>query len=184
MLDFTISAKEIFNEETNEFIYTKEYKIQLEHSLISLQKWESLTHKKFLSDLVPKTNEDILLYIKCMTLNKVPDAAYKYLSNEEKSTIFKYINDPMTATVFNDINSKSESDPLTSDKITAEIIYYYMVSYNIPMECRKWHLNQLLTLIRVCNIKNQPNKKIPINETINNYAAINARRRKQLNSRG
>ena len=184
MLDFTISAKEIFNEETNEFIYTKEYKIQLEHSLISLQKWESLTHKKFLSDLVPKTNEDILLYIKCMTLNKVPDEAYKYLSNEEKNTIFKYINDPMTATVFNDINSKSESDPLTSDKITAEIIYYYMVSYNIPMECRKWHLNQLLTLIRVCNIKNQPNKKIPINETINNYAAINARRRKQLNSRG
>ena len=184
MLDFTISAKEIFNEETNEFIYTKEYKIQLEHSLISLQKWESLTHKKFLSDLVPKTNEDILLYIKCMTLNKVPDEAYKYLSNEEKNTIFKYINDPMTATVFNDINSKSESDPLTSDKITAEIIYYYMVSYNIPMECRKWHLNQLLTLIRVCNIKNQPNKKIPINETINNYAAINARRRKQFNSRG
>lgn len=184
MLDFIISAKEIFNEETNEFIYTKEYKIQLEHSLISLQKWESLTHKKFLSDLVPKTNEDILLYIKCMTLNKVPDEAYKYLSNEEKSTIFKYINDPMTATVFNDINSKSESDPLTSDKITAEIIYYYMVSYNIPMECRKWHLNQLLTLIRVCNIKNQPNKKIPINETINNYAVINARRRKQLNSRG
>lgn len=184
MLDFVVSAKEIFNEETNEFIYTKEYKLQLEHSLISLQKWESLTHKKFLSDLVPKTNEDILLYIKCMTLNKVPDEAYKYLSNEEKNTIFKYINDPMTATVFNDINSKSESDPLTSDKITAEIIYYYMVSYNIPMECRKWHLNQLLTLIRVCNIKNQPNKKIPINETINNYAAINARRRKQLNSRG
>lgn len=184
MLDFVVSAKEIFNEETNEFIYTKEYKLQLEHSLISLQKWESLTHKKFLSDLVPKTNDDILLYIKCMTLNKVPDEVYKYLSNEEKNAIFKYINDPMTATVFNDINSKGDSNPLDSDKITAEIIYYYMVSYNIPMECRKWHLNQLLTLIRVCNIKNQPNKKIPINETINNYAAMNARRRKQLNSRG
>ncbi len=184
MLDFVVSAKEIFNEETNEFIYTKEYKLQLEHSLISLQKWESLTHKKFLSDLVPKTNDDILLYIKCMTLNKVPDEVYKYLSNEEKNAIFKYINDPMTATVFNDINSKGEGNPLDSDKITAEIIYYYMVSYNIPMECRKWHLNQLLTLIRVCNIKNQPNKKIPINETINNYAAINARRRKQFNSRG
>lgn len=185
MLQITVPAavREEFDEEKNEFIYTtvsKEQTLQLEHSLISLSKWESKWCKPFFSKQ-EKTDEEILDYIKCMTLtpNVKPDV-YSRLTESNIDQINRYIYAPMTATTFSKDKTKSGSREI----VTAELIYYWMISLNIPFECKKWHLNQLLTLIKVCNIKNAPPKKMGKRATINQYAQLNAVRRRQHNSKG
>ena len=180
MLQITIPAIELWDEQKEEFIISVEEKtLQLEHSLISISKWESKWHKPFISKET-KTREQTLDYIKCMTMTKnVDDSVYSRLSNSNIDTINNYIDDPMTATTFsmNQTNGRKEI-------ITSELIYYWMISYNIPMECQKWHLNRLLTLIRICDVKNTPAKKMNKKDIINQYAALNASRRKQFNSKG
>jgi len=179
MLTITIPGREMFNEKTGEFFNTKEQTLQLEHSLVSLSKWESKWNKAFLSK-EQKTTEQILDYIRCMTItqNVNPDV-YNALTNENIETINNYINSPMTATVFYDKNSKKSNETVTS-----ELIYYWMIALNVPMECQRWHLNRLLTLIRVCNIKNTPPKKMNKRELMSRNAALNAARRSKLNTRG
>lgn len=169
----------MFNEKTGEFFNTKEQTLQLEHSLVSLSKWESKWNKAFLSK-EQKTTEQILDYIRCMTItqNVNPDV-YNALTNDNIETINNYINSPMTATVFSDRNSKKSNETVTS-----ELIYYWMIALNVPMECQRWHLNRLLTLIRVCNIKNTPPKKMNKRELMSRNAALNAARRSKLNTRG
>ena len=180
MLEITIPAIELWNEEKQEFVNKKEQTIQLEHSLVSLSKWESKWCKSFLYTK-EKTFEETLDYIKCMTITQnVSDDVYTRLTNQNIEDINNYIAAPMTATVFYDnknTNGKSET-------VTAELIYYWMISLNIPFECQKWHLNKLLTLIRVCNVKNTPPKKMSKRELMSRNAAMNAARRKQLNTRG
>jgi hypothetical protein len=179
MLIITIPATELFNDDTQEFIQTKEQTLQLEHSLVSLSKWESKWHKPFLSK-EKKTVAETLDYVKCMTItqNVDPDV-YNRLSGENITTINNYIDAPMTATTFSNTNTSRSREIITS-----ELIYYWMISLNIPMECQKWHLNRLLTLIRVCNVKNTPPKKMSGKEIMNRNAALNAARRKKLNSKG
>lgn len=178
MLLLTIPPIEMFNEKTDEFVYSKEIKISLEHSLVSLSKWESRWNKPFLSK-DNKTLEETIDYIRCMTITQnVDPEVYFRLTDENISTINKYIESPMTATTFSDNGHSSR------EIITSELIYYWMISLNIPMECQKWHLNRLLTLIRVCNIKNAPAKKMSRREIMNRNAALNAARRKKLNSTG
>lgn len=185
MLQITIPAavSEEFDESTNEFIYrpvSKEQTLQLEHSLVSLSKWESKWCKAFLSNK-RKTDEEIIDYVKCMTLtqNVNPDV-YTRLSQENMNRIDEYISAPMTATTFfNERNSKGGREV-----VTAELIYYWMIALNIPFECQKWHLNRLLTLIRVCNIKNTPPKKMSKRELMSRNARLNAARRQQLNTKG
>ena len=180
MLKLVIPDKEIYDERTNEFLNIKGATLQLEHSLVSLSKWESKWCKPFLSK-TDKTTEELLDYIKCMTLtqNVNPDI-YKYLSNSTVNQINEYINAPMTATTFYEEKGSKKS----SEQVTSELIYYWMVALNIPFECQKWHLNRLLTLIKVCNIKNQPPKKRSKKDIAAQYARINAERKKQLNTRG
>ena len=181
MLRLTIQlSSEGWDEKKEEFVEAKTQTLQLEHSLVSLSKWESKWCKPFLST-TNKTEEEILDYIKCMTLtqNVDPDV-YTHLSAENFRQIDAYINAPMTATTF----SEDKNAKRNREVITAELIYYWMIALNINFECRKWHLNQLLTLVRVCNIKNQPPKKRSKRDTASRYAAMNAARRKQLNSRG
>lgn len=180
MLKITIPAVEMFDEETQTFFSTKEQTLQLEHSLVSLSKWESKWCKPFLSNK-EKTLEETLDYIKCMTItqNVNPDV-YKSLSRSNIEEINRYIEAPMTATTF---SRHAEKGP-SRETITSELIYYWMIALNIPMECQKWHINKLLTLIRVCNIKNAPPKKRGRNETINEWAALNAARKKQFNTKG
>jgi hypothetical protein len=185
VLQITIPAAvvEDYNEETNEFIYTtvaKEQTLQLEHSLVSLSKWESKWCKPFLSKR-EKTTEEILDYIKYMTLtqNVKPDI-YDRLTEENIDQINKYIDAPMTATTFSKESTKGGAQEI----VTAELIYYWMIALNIPFECQKWHLNRLLTLVKVCNIKNSPPKKMSKRETASRYAKLNAARRKQHNTRG
>lgn len=180
MLTITTDDTEYYNEEKSEFISVKGKTIELEHSLVSLSKWESKWCKPFLGKEL-KTNEELRDYIRCMTITKnVLDDFYYTISDELLKTINSYIEHKMTATTFSEIHNSSRS----SEVVTSELIYYWMISLNIPFECQKWHLNRLLTLIRVCSIKNSPGKKIPKNAILSRNAAVNAARKKQLNTKG
>ena len=181
MLRITIPASESWDEIKEEFVVTaKEQTLQLEHSLVSLSKWESKWCKPFLTK-DEKTFEETVDYIKCMTITQNVDSeVYDRLTRLNIEAINKYIEAPMTATIFYDNASQGRS----REQITSELIYYWMISLNIPMECQRWHLNRLLTLIRVCNIKNTPPKKMNRRDVINQYASLNASRRSKLNSKG
>jgi hypothetical protein len=182
MLQITVPlSPEGWDEIREEFVEPKTQILQLEHSLLSLSKWESKWCKSFLSKN-EKTTEEVIDYIKCMTLtqNVNPDV-YNHLTDDNIKQINQYIGAPMTATVFSEeANSKNNREA-----VTAELVYYWMISLNIPFDpCQKWHLNRLLTLIRVCNIKNSPPKKRSKRDIMRRNAALNAARKKQLNTRG
>lgn len=181
MLQITIKGKELFNEETSTVLFPKDTTISLEHSLVSISKWEAHWHKPFISKN-DKTQEELLDYVKCMTItqNVNPDIYY-CLSTENFEAIKNYMNDPMTATTFSD---KSSAKGHSSEGITSELIYYWMDAFGIPMECQKWHINRLLTLIRIHNIKQQSPKKMSKQDTASKYAALNAARRKKYGSKG
>ena len=179
MLHLTIPDLEIFDEHKNEFVNIKGGTIKIEHSLVSISKWESKWNKPFLTK-EQKTIEETIDYIKSMTITQnVKPELYNNITNDNITSVSRYISLPMTATTFNDTNSTS-----TKDIITSEIIYYWMISYNIPFECQKWHVNRLLTLIRVCSKKNEKPKKMSKSEIMNRNRDINNRRRQQLNSNG
>lgn len=180
MLTITIPANELYDEKNNRFIPVKEQKLQLEHSLISLSKWESKWHKPFFTKK-DKTFEEIIDYIKCMTLTQnVNPFVYQCITKKNIEEISEYINDSMTATTF----SGKDKGKINNEQITSELIYYWMVALQIPFECQKWHINRLITLIRVCNVKNTPPKKRSKGDVARSYSAINAARRKQLNTKG
>ena len=180
MLTITIPAIEMWDEAKQEFITRKEQTLQLEHSLVSLRKWESKWCKPFLSSN-NKTEEEVIDYVKCMTLTQnVDPETYRYLTENNVKEINAYIGAPMTATTF----SEDRRGRANREVITAELVYYWMIASSIPFECQKWHLNTLLTLIRVCSIKNNPPKKRSNKDIMSRNAALNAARRKQLNSRG
>jgi hypothetical protein len=179
MLKVTIPSIELFDEAKYEFVKPKEQILQLEHSLISLSKWESKWRKAFLSK-DDKTVEETIDYIKCMTLTpNVDDDVYRCITNDIVKQVREYIDADMTATTF----SKNNRPP-GREIITAEIIYYWMIQFNIPFECQKWHLNRLLTLINVCNIKQGPPKKMSKRELANRNSALNAARRQALQTGG
>lgn len=180
MITITIPASEQWDPVKGQFIYiAKDTTINLEHSLLSISKWESKTHKPFLST-ENKTVDEVIEYIRCMCMTPgVDPLVFNGLTQENVEEITKYINDPMTATWINDKSGKKSREIVTS-----ELIYYWMIALNIPMECQKWHINRLLTLIRVCNVKNTPPKKMNKREIASRYASLNAARRKQFNSRG
>lgn len=179
MLTIIIPETECFNNKTQEFVNFKQQKLQLEHSLVSISKWESKYHKPFLSS--KKTIEETIDYIRCMNMTQnVNEDVFYNLTSENINDINNYIDDTMTATTFSNDNSKGTNREI----ITSELIYYWMISFNIPMECQKWHLNRLLTLIRVCSIKNTPPKKMSKREIMSRNAALNAARRKKYNTNG
>jgi hypothetical protein len=154
--------------------------LQLEHSLVSLSKWESNWNKPFLAK-EEKTHEETIDYIKCMTITQnVDDIVYEYIPNPILDRISNYIKANMTATKFS-----NQEKTINRETITAEIIYYWMIALNIPFDpCQKWHLDRLLTLINVCNIKNSPPKKMSRKEEASRRANLNAARKQALNSKG
>lgn len=180
MLQITIPASELWDETKQEFIQVKEQTLKLEHSLVSLSKWESKWHKPFI-DNKALTFEETIDYIRCMTITQNVDSdVYNYLTNQNMKEINDYISNPMTATTFSDNKKGKGSDEF----VTSELIYYWMIALNIPSEYQKWHLNRLLTLIKVCNVKNQPPKKMSKREIMSRNASLNAARRKRMNSKG
>ena len=180
MITITIPATEAFDEVKGEFLYSKEQTLQLEHSLISISKWESKWCKPFISN-DEKSSEETIDYIKCMTLNpNIDDSVYRCLTKANMKEINDYIDSPMTATTF----FEEKNGKRNREVITSELIYYWMIALNIPFECQKWHLNRLLTLVRVCNVKNQPPKKMSKKDIMSRNASLNAARRQKFNSKG
>lgn len=180
MLSIKIPKIELWDEVNEEFISTpKEYTLNLEHSLLSISKWEAKWKKPFLSK-EEKTDEETIDYIRCMTLNNnVDPMVYNVIQKDMIKQVEEYIDDPMTATWF---SNKEETK--SREVVTSELIYYWMIALNIPWETEKWHLNRLLTLIKVCNVKNAPPKKMSMNEVINRNAAINKARRAKYKTKG
>ena len=179
MLQIIVPATEQWDEIKQEFVYTKEITLQLEHSLVSLSKWESKWCKPFLSK-EDMTAEETIDYIRCMTITQnVNPEVYTCLSDENIAQVRDYIQAPMTATFF-----RKENGPPSREIITSDIIYYWMITLQIPSEFQEWHLNRLIALIRVCDIKNSPPKKKSQREIMEEYSRINAERRKQMNTKG
>jgi hypothetical protein len=169
-----------YDNQKKEFVVTESFTLEMEHSLATLSKWESFFEKPFLGK-EEKTLEETMWYINAMTLTPdVPPGVFERLTEENFEAINEYINAKMTATTFNEIADQKKS----SEIITAELIYYWMVSHHIWMECENWHLNRLLALIKVCNVKNAPPKKMSRNEMLAQRRALNNKRRAQTGSRG
>ena len=180
MLEIEIDGAEMFDESTNEFVDVKGTTLRLEHSLVSLSKWEANWKVPFLSK-DRKTVEQTVDYIRCMTVNQnVDPLVYSLITNEHVKKINDYISDNKTATTFNDTHSPAQSRSV----ITSELIYFWMAQFNIPMECQKWHLSRLLTLIRIASIKNSPEKKMSKRAIMSQNRSLNAARRKKFNTKG
>lgn len=184
-LKLVIKGSELFDEATERFIEVKPTTLTLEHSLIAVSKWEAKYHVPFLKEDA-KTAEQLEYYFQCMTLNQnVDPSVYKGITAEQQKEIVDYIHDTHTATWIGSRNkglfSKKKDNP---DTITSELIYYWMIAYNIPSEYEKWHLNRLLTLIQVCNEFNKPQKKMGKQEVYKNFDAINEARKAKLKTRG
>lgn len=180
MLQIVVPGLELWDEKKEIFLSTKQTTLQLEHSLVSISKWEAKWGKAFLGSQ-PKSKEEDLDYVRCMTITQnVDPVVYYSLSNENLEQIRDYIQAPMTATHIPDFGNTSGYH----ETVTSELIYYWMIVCGIPMECQKWHLNRLLCLIRVCNFKNAPKKKMSRSELLRRNAAINEANKRRFNTRG
>ena len=179
MLRLVVPARELYDEEHNLFLGSKETKLDLEHSLVSLSKWESKWCVPFLGD-EPRTGEQTLDYVSAMTITQnVDQNVYLTMDRSILAQIEEYIARPMTATVI-----RKQQAGRNREVVTAELIYYWMIALNIPFECQKWHLNKLLTLINVCNIKNSPKKNMGRREVMQRNTELNAARKAALGTRG
>lgn len=174
---------DVWDEAKNKFVSVKETSLVLEHSLVSISKWEAKWKRPFLHD-GPKNTEEVLDYIKCMTLTQNVDPnVYLFLTNENIKQITAYLEDPMTATTVT--NHRNPNSRQNKEILTSELIYYYMAANSLPIEFQKWHINRLLMLLTICGIKNSPdNQKMNKRETASYYAALNKARRAKKHSKG
>jgi hypothetical protein len=180
VLQIKITSNEGWDELNQVFTPGVDTVLILEHSLISISKWESKWHVPFLTK-DKKTSEQIIDYIKCMTVTpNVKPEVYNFLTKSNIDEVMRYIDDPMTASTVKQIGGTRRSREI----ITSELIYYWMVALQIPFECQKWHINRLMMLIQICNVKNQPDKKMSKRNTMQQNAALNAARRQRMHSKG
>ena len=180
MLELRVPGQEFWDDEKEEFTYGKDVILQLEHSLISISKWEAKHHKAFLTKRI-NSQDEMNDYIRCMVINRnVDPTVFSRLTVENLQDINEYIENPMSATYLG--NDRETGGP--KDTITSELIYYWMITYNIPAEYQKWHINRLMALINVCSRKSSPGKKMPNRTILQKNAALNAKRRAMLGTKG
>lgn len=183
MLRITVLGQDHFDETTSSFVTIGDEVLELEHSLVSLSKWESEFGIPFLAEEPKKTPEQTMAYIKFMTIGEErPDEFYDRLTAENVKQISEYMDRKMTATWFAD--SPKGRGPKQAEVVTAELIYYWMVALQIDFECQHWHLKRLLTLIQVCSLKNQPPKKMSRREAMSQQRSLNAARKSQMGTSG
>lgn len=176
-----IIGDEYFDEENQTFEIVASAELQLEHSLLSLSKWESKTQKPFLSN-AGMTPDELLLYIEAMIISPNYDpAVINRLSDDNMKAINAYIESSESATTFGKSMPESRAN---AEVVTSELIYYWMVLFQIPFECQTWHLNRLFTLIRICNLKNSKPKKVSPQQMAAERHALNEQRKAQFNTRG
>lgn len=187
MLEIIVpAANNLWDPVSEMFITSKETKLTLEHSLVSVTKWESKWHVPFLSNKrlsIPQLRD----YVQCMTITQnVDPLTYYALTQDNLNDILSYIENPMTATTINENALKAANrGPRVNETVTNELIYFWMTQLNIPFDpCQKWHLNRLMTLIKVASIKSQPPKKMSKSEAMAQQKALNAARRARTGSRG
>lgn len=181
MLTLKVSGEEFFNEETQEFTSVDDVVLELEHSLVSLSKWESKFRKAFLGP-EPKTQEETLGYVEAMILNpNVSPSVLQRLDSSHFKLINDYIDSPQSATTFNNLAPGPRGRP---EIITSELIYYWMIAFTIPFECENWHLNRLFALIQICNIKNSKQKKMSPGEIAARNHALNEQRKAKFGTTG
>lgn len=180
-----------------EFVNVKAYDLWLEHSLLSVAEWEARWHKPFLSKN-EKTNEELIDYIRCMVrkrnVDEIDPRTFLFIPESEMKRIQEYIEDDHTATSFRENPWEKKQVGRQKEKVlTSEVIYYYMIALNIPMECQKWHLGRLQTLIKVCNEMNKEmdpkykDRKLTVKEQSDmakSYHELNAKRRAALGTKG
>lgn len=197
MLVLKIPARQVWDPNREEFLYIRETTLRLEHSLLSLAKWESKWHIPFFSSSGSMSREQQLDYLRCMTLDKgVDPKVYQFLTREQLNAINTYMDEPMTATWFHGEPKPNEprdpakrprqkAPPRRSGTVTtAEVLYCQMFQLGISKECEKWHLNRLLTLLRVCSEAQTPPKKMSRGEAMAQQRALNAQRKAKLHTRG
>lgn len=183
-LRITIPEGEPYDEVSGRFIKVKETTIHIEHSLKAIRKWESRWTKPFFDQDALSGNR-LMDYIRCMTIEEgIPADTYYGLSKDNLRCIEKYMGHPMTATWFSGAPKKGKGGKKTGQKLTAELVYSYMVQLGIPFECENWHINQLMTLIRVCSEGQTPASKMKMRDIYSQNAALNAARRARLHSKG
>lgn len=182
MLELNIPEQELYNETTNTFFNIKPVKLKLEHSLISISKWEEKYHVPFLHT-DNKTKEQVVYYIKCMSLTPIDDLTIEYLPQSAVEEIVNYIKDKHTATWFNERPKEGQSRK-PKEIVTSEIIYYWMIELGVPIEFQKWHLERLLTLIHVIELKRQKQQKMSPKDSAAQRRMLNASRRARSHSKG
>lgn len=183
MITVHIPKKEVWDDQHKEFIYVNEQTVTLEHSLISITKWETKHHKVFLDDTAKKTEDEIIDYIRCMCITPLKDEKDVYgISAKDIKRIMDYMADPMIPFNFkkDNINGKRRG----GDPLCGVMIYYYMTAAQIPFECQKWHINQLLALIRIYGIKNNPGKPLKGSALASRNTALNQERKARLGTKG
>lgn len=180
MLTIKVLGDEYFDEADSRVLRDTIATIELEHSLASLSKWEEVYEKPFLSE-EDKTSEEVMAYIEMMILTPdVPENIVYALSQENIDDIQKYISAKRSATWFNE----PKHAPRQTEKITSELIYFWMVSAQIPFEAENWHLNRLFNLIKIYNVKNTKPKKMGRHDAAQQRRDLNAARKAQLGTNG
>lgn len=181
MLYVTVPETELYDEVNEEFITLKPVTLKMEHSLLSISKWEALHHKAFLTGK-KHTEDETIDYIKCMTIGDVDDSVYDRLTTENLRDILDYVDSSKTATYV----PRDRIEGKTAETTTSEVLYYDMFTCGIPIECERWHLSKLLALIHVFSVKNKPAGKRTMSnrELARRNSALNAARRKKYNSKG
>jgi hypothetical protein len=180
MLTLTVGATDVFDDEEGSFKTHGGVELQLEHSLVSLSKWESIHEIPFLGPKA-KTPEQLASYFECMVLTPNPPGDFlQRLSKDNVDEVQTYIDRKMTATWFSELEPKTRNQ----ETITAELVYYWMTVYKIPFTCETWHLNRLFTLIRIASLKQQKPKKMSRGEIARRNRELNEQRKAQMKTSG